>query len=388
MRAIVAFLVLVQLQITPALAQEAGTSVEPGPMPLLEAARLDDTEMAALTLRLGANPAAREEMTRETPLHKAALWSTPQMIGLLARAGAPLDARDWNGETALFTAARLGRADIVAALIAAGAAVDLPDAAGRTALLAALQYRPQPDYREGLDDAFVSNAALAGADKNALARGRDHAATALLLAPLTEDVDRAFAEAVWGGYGEVARLLAARGALGQAVTQDGRPALAGTFHHQGLAMFELVAAATTRLSIDGNEAMISAAAAGRMDIVRALLDRRYPIDTRDRTGRTAFLAAAVEGRVDAVRQIVALGADIGAREEAGRDVAALMRARLEGLVCHAQAREASRAWRPTDHIRAEAARLETAHREILQLAGLPAPAGGLMPADDWTCERY
>ena len=103
----------------------------------------------------------------------------------------------------------------------------------------------------------------------------------------------------WSGDdldGGVAHDLGAARRLGQAVTVDGRPALAGSIHYPGMAMFERVAAAVTSLSFDGAATMVAAGSAGRMDIVRALLARRWPVDTRDRAGMTAGIVVRAPQR--------------------------------------------------------------------------------------------
>jgi len=317
----------------------------------------------------GADVNARQPMSRETALHMAALHATPEMIRLLVRMGAAIDARDWDGETPLFLAARVGLAANVMALAEQGAAIDLPDENGRTPLVAALAWRPKPAHEEGLDDPFLSNRALIA--QSDLRRGADFDATATFLAGRTADLDRALAEAVWAGYGEVARRLVERGALGQARTLDGRAALAGSFHHPGLSMFDMLAAATTDPGIDGDETIIAAAAAGRFDIIEALLARRYPVDTRDPQGQTALLAAATEGRVALVERLAALGADPAARDRAGNGIAELMKARRGGLICLAVQREGARAYLPTGFIRDKAAQLEAAYAAILAHLGLP-----------------
>jgi len=353
--------------------------------PLNQAAGLRDISVARRLLAMGAGLAPREKLSRQTPLHSAAARSTPEMVRMLINAGAPLDARDWDGETPLFQAARLGRHEIVSVLLEAGAAVDIPDELGRTPLVAALTNRPAPDGGDGLDDPFVPTRDLL----MSLPYARpdlDYDSTNRLLAAVTHDLDTALAEAVWGGWQETARVLVSRGALGQARTRDGRAALAGVFHYPGLAMFDLLSEATTNLSIDGNETLLAAAAAGRMDIAHALFLRRYRVDTRGPMGRTALMASAIEGRVAVVAELRALGADPEARDDTDNGIIELMRARLTELICRAEDRAASRAYRPTDHIESEVVRLEAAYREILQHLATQITEP-LLPEDGNRCGR-
>ena len=72
-----------------------------------------------------------------------------------------------------------------------------------------------------------------------------------------------------------------------------------------------------------------------------------------------------------VASLLEKGADPTLRDAQDRSMTDLMTMRLATLLCLAEHREASAAWRPTDHIRAEAARLGKAYAAILALTGLP-----------------
>ncbi|MBX3531194.1 MAG: ankyrin repeat domain-containing protein [Rhizobiaceae bacterium] len=347
--------------------------------PLHEAARLGDPALAARLIAMGADPAAREDMTFKTPLHNAARWGRADAVRLLIEAGAPLDARDWDGQTPLWVAAWLGKHEIVELLMEAGAAVDIPDEEGRSPIVVAMTRRPAPDWEKAIDDPFVSTRDLVLA-RDAL-EGRDYEATLRLLAPRTNDLDTALAEAVWGGWEEAAGTLIGRGALVHGRALDGRATLAGSFFYPGLSMFDRLVAANVDLGLAGSETIVAAAAAGRMDIPKALFARRWRVDSPDGTGRTALMAAATEGRVAIVPELLALGADPALRDNAGRGVADHMKARLADLIGFALERECARAYLPTDFIRAEAARLYAAYEQMLPALGLSELAGKLMPAE-------
>jgi ankyrin repeat protein len=339
-------------------------------------------DIAAMRAELerGADPAARSDMTFETPLHHAAQWATVEAVELLIEAGAPLDARDWDGRTPLWIAAWLGRHEIVASLAAAGAGLDIRDETGRSPLVAALTNRPDPDWERAIDDPFVSTRERILALR--VRPGRDYDAVVALLAERTQDLDTALAEAVWGGWEEAARILVRRGALVHGTTLDGKATLAGAFHYPGTAMFDLLVAANVDLGVAGAETIVAAAAAGRMDIPRALFARRWPVDAPDETGRTAVMAAAVEARQQAVAELLALGADSALRDRNEDGIVEQMKARLAGLIGLALQREASRAYLPTDFIRSEAARLNSAYEAMLPALGLAQHAGTLMPTEE------
>lgn len=351
--------------------------------PLHAAAGLRDTTLAARLIAMGADPAARRDMTFETPLHHAARRGNVDAVRLLVEAGAPLDARDWDGQTPLWIAAWLGRIEVVALLVEAGAAIDIPDENGRTAMVAAMTRRPEPEWEKGIDDPFVSTrdrVFARDADE-----GRGYEAVLRLLAARTNDLDTALAEAVWGGWEEAARLLAARGALVHRTTLGGRATLAGSFFYPGLSMFDLLVAANVDLGLDGAETIVASAAAGRMDIARALFAQRWRVDTPDGTGRTALMAAAVEARVSTVIDLLALGADPALRDVGGRGIADHMKARLADLIDFALQRECSRAHQPTGFIRDEAARLNAAYEQMLPALGLAHLSGTLMPTEGRNC---
>jgi ankyrin repeat protein len=347
--------------------------------PLHHAAKLGDASLAARLLGVGADPAARRDMTFETPLHYAARWGRLEQVRLLIEAGAPLDARDWDGQTPLWVAAWLGKHEIVEVLASAGAAVDIPDEVGRSPIVVAMTRRPKPAWEKAIDDPFVSTRDLVLAG-NAL-EGRDYEATLRLLAARTNDLDTALAEAVWGGWEEAAGTLIERGALVHGRTLDGKPTLAGSFFYPGLSMFDRLVAANLDLGIAGAETIVAAAAAGRMDIPRALFARRWGVDTPDRTGSTALMAAATEGRTSTVTELLALGADPALRDNAGRGIAEHMKARLADLIGFALERECARVYLPTGFLRDEAARLNAAYEQMLPSLGLAALAGTLMPVE-------
>src|SRR3979409_2607051 len=57
--------------------------------------------------------------------------------------------------------------------------------------------------------------------------------------------------------------------------------------------------------------------AGRVALVRTLLDAGVPVDARDPAGATALLNAAGAGRVDVVQLLLERGADRDARDTQG-----------------------------------------------------------------------
>ena len=60
------------------------------------------------------------------------------------------------------------------------------------------------------------------------------------------------------------------------------------------------------------ESLLAAAAAGNVDLVRTILDRGVPPDTRDQAGNTALMLAAFRGRLEVVRLLLERNADVAA----------------------------------------------------------------------------
>jgi ankyrin repeat protein len=146
---------------------------------LHDAAMAGDAELAAVLIRSGADPDAREA-EGHTPLYRA---STGDVARVLLAAGATADvASGPTRGTALHQAARRGHVSVAQALLDHGTAVDARDAKGETPLRRAVNCR-QPQIvrllvRYGADPAAVDRRGVTPLDaartaemKQALADG-------------------------------------------------------------------------------------------------------------------------------------------------------------------------------------------------------------------------
>lgn len=130
------------LQINPALANLPSTYDDNSGIttdaPLFEAAGIassyfDDTQVVLLLLKAGAKINA-EDGGRETALDQAAFYGGKKTVALLLAHGAAIEHRDNLGRTALHGAISGDSADAVAVLLAHGANVNACDNKGRTPL--------------------------------------------------------------------------------------------------------------------------------------------------------------------------------------------------------------------------------------------------------------
>lgn len=221
-------------------------------------------DMAPLRLFLaaGMSPDVKDQKG-VTPLIAAASNGRLEAARLLAAGGAELNAREARfGGTALIHAARSGHAEVVRMLMDKGANLELADAKeGRTALLWAVRHS-RPEAVRVLMDRGAKLTAQDGQGRTALETAAAFAKPEVVSLLL----DRAGPEA--------------KGAL-----------------------------ATPLVNV--------AAAAGRTDNLRLLLDKGADINARDRDGQTPLMLAAKASRRETVRFLLERGADADAVDQEG-----------------------------------------------------------------------
>jgi uncharacterized protein len=298
------------------------------------AAMSGNAEIITMLLAAGGDPNIADRILRRTPIQLAATYGRLDAVRLLAAAGANLDARDHEGRTPLWTAASRSHVAVVETLLAAGADHDARDDKDISPFLAAL-------------------------DKSE--------AVAWLFVELTRDIDRGFAAAVWSGYPDLARRVAARGADVNALDQHGRPAVAGAAQHPGTDMLAWFIASGVDLGRHGGAALHHAAASGRLELVGLLLDFNVPVNARDDAGATALLRAAGAGRLDVVRLLLARGAERNPRDRDGRGADVYMAMAVEPIEALIKRRGMSRAYKPTDDLKMQLADLTAQHAAIREL---------------------
>jgi ankyrin repeat protein len=101
--------------------------------------RKDGLEIVSLLVRAGARVDARD--WRGAPVLRYALFGTPEIVSALILAGADVNAADDEGRTVLMEAASRGDAAVVRILLRAGARTDPRSLSGETALSIARLYK-------------------------------------------------------------------------------------------------------------------------------------------------------------------------------------------------------------------------------------------------------
>ncbi|HSM99516.1 MAG TPA: ankyrin repeat domain-containing protein [Rudaea sp.] len=260
-------------------------------LPILIAATRDSREgrhEAVMTLLTNGADANCTDAEGNTPLHYAALSSSPIPAALLCDAGARIDAINRAGETPLVVACAAANWELMRFLLERGARPDLPSA--QPTLIAAasiedddaegvkvlLKRKVRVDARDALQRTALMTAALYG-----------HTAIARVLLAAGAQVDAvdahgttALMEAARADAHAVIDLLVSVRPSPDAVDHAGRSAL--TIAAQSLRAGEETVRRLLALGIsrqlatrDGRRAVDFAAAAGRWNIV-ALIDPEYP----------------------------------------------------------------------------------------------------------------
>jgi ankyrin repeat protein len=222
-------------------------------------------ELFRMLLKAGADPNARSKMIGGgTMLIQAAGKDELEIVRALLAAGADQNATDDKGETALLAAAREGHVEVTQALLAAGADPNTRDKEG-TPVLGVAAFKAKEEV--------VSALLKAGADINASDRD---GVTALMLAT---DMD----------HSGMFRTLLAAGADPNAKAKSGAIMLKGSsirglivdalkagIRAEGMAMLADIMTMKIAMSAGDDKGettpLVIAAAAGRAEMVQALLD--------------------------------------------------------------------------------------------------------------------
>lgn len=242
-----------------------------------------------------------------TPLHVAVTSGNEQLIKLLVKAGARIDARLPDGNTALFFC----RNEFISPLVELGANVDLRNNKGQTAFIEALL--------RGDRERIASFKRLAPIGKDSLTSGVAKQRAALSRAAASGNLARM-----------KAIIASAPATVEQREIQFGETALHAAVLAEQAAAVELLLKAGANPSAASDflrTPLHYAAMKGDLRMVKSLIDAGSNIFALDARGSTPLHEAAAAGWVEVYRFLIAQGASDSTPNNAGRSAAELLKIR-------------------------------------------------------------
>lgn len=285
-------------------------------------------------------------------LHYASEWSLPNdVMNFLIQKGADVNAVNGNGETPLFSAAKADNADAIDSLVKSGAALNARDNLGSGPLHAAVRWDALTAAEKlinlGLnvdcqnvggktplaEAAVEGNATMArlllkhGANPNAYdqngrtalsdtIRAGQYEMTKLLLSakanPQIQDLAgrTPFHEAATLGDKDIIELLKKAGANPLARDKSGTTPLSIGFAKDEELTYAILGNDRMIADSDGNTPVhIAVQTRAAHSILKSLIAKGYPFDTRNSSGWTPLALAASSGQKDAAALLLEKGAD-------------------------------------------------------------------------------
>ncbi|KAK2606495.1 hypothetical protein N8I77_005238 [Diaporthe amygdali] len=276
---------------------------------LQKASARDNLNIIDLLLRKGAEVDAQSEDEFPALFRAAQSGQTAVLVELLSQ-GPDLEARDRNGQTSLFVASVRGYGDIVQLLLTRGAAVDAQDKDERTPLLALAAVKSSASTWAAGSSEVVRLLVSHGSNVNF----KDKIGRTPLLWAATN------------GHYDLVRTLLETGADVSAANNRGRTALhlavdsTNTTHIEDIMSLLLQYQANACAVSDGGWTPLhNAAQKGLTCVVERLLDAGASINARLSNGMTALHWAAFNGFEDVVNVLISKEeADLGIKDGFGR----------------------------------------------------------------------
>eukprot|EP01036_Dinobryon_divergens_P029330 gene29330-38409_t len=286
-------------------------------------------EVVDILLKAGAKVDA-EDKERNTPLHNAAANGRADVASLLLKAKADVNGDYWSVRTPLMQAARHGRPETVPILLAAGAFIDF-NFEGKTAL--DMARGPPSDTPRGPGHDDVATLLQAWMDEKLplyyAAKAGDAEKVKRLIdegADVAQRGDYGWTplhRAAGSGHGAVASILLAAGAEVDNKDNYGMTPLhraAGNGHGAVASILLAAGAEVDNKTNDGRTALNLAALRGYADMTSILLAAGAEVDAADKDGDTPLGNIARTGKDAAVPLLLAAGADIEIRNKEKKSV--------------------------------------------------------------------
>jgi ankyrin repeat protein len=265
-----------------------------GLTPIHIAVQDDHEEIVDLLLKKGADVNARTSW-EATPLHLVARQGSRALMDLLIMRGADVNAQTKDGDTPLHLAAANGRANQAYDLLEKGAKVNATNRFGNTPLLLAM----------GQSGSLIIEALVKGGAN---------------LNFRTASGDTALHVAAQAGRVAVVSALVEKGADINARNQAGSSALYAVAAKGNKDVAELLVAKGADISLlanNGTTPLHAAAAGGHVPLIEFLLTKHVAIDARDKAGESALHKAVSMRQIKVIELLVNRGADINAQTDQG-----------------------------------------------------------------------
>lgn len=249
-----------------------------------------------LFLKTGMSPLTRGK-DDVTALHCAARHGQDKLVRLLLNRGAEADARSKDGRSPLHEASSKGSVEVVRILLDAGAGMDVANQHGDTPLMLASQRK--------------SDVIALLVERGANLKVRNKSGDTPLLRVVSQYGSSK--EAV-----ELVDLMLRSGAEINAATNDGRTVLVAAIGGGNRAVVEKLIAAGADVNAKGMHTTPLIAAAGRIELLRLLLDNKADPNLAADSGQTVLDQATRAGNLEAAKLLLDAGARVGVSED-GKD---------------------------------------------------------------------
>jgi ankyrin repeat protein/beta-lactamase regulating signal transducer with metallopeptidase domain len=279
-------------------------------------------QMAELLIKAGANVNAVNAQRKEgTPLHTAASEGHNNVIDVLIRHGADLNAKAFGGFTPLTVAVLTGHADSAKLLAERGAELDLLGAAGvgRLDVVRRMVTADPPKTESAVAAGMTAlHAAAMGGHLDViqflLSKGADPNARGMqAITPLDG--------AARNGHTAAVELLLNNGADVNGPSHQGRrPLHTAVFPTPDMELIRILLANGADVNAadeDGYTPLHAASQRGSAELIRMLLDRGADVNARSKVGRTPLHSAAVEANLPVIEALLSAGARIHVADRQG-----------------------------------------------------------------------